>query len=340
MTTAQTIIGSHDTQDWTIQPTQPPSDLETKAPALWNRLHEQRVRGPARRYEQANEAAGAAQQRFKGQARNANLAVLVATALGAVITAVGVLDKGPNGGGSTIVMICGVLGGLVGALGAMWLGRIKEGELLAEWMTNRAQAETARIEYFDKVTVVRPGDDPTLASLQLEYFRRYQLEVQLAYYRGRGMKHQEAARATVASRMWAVFIASGANGLAGLLSTKQVNFSALASVGVIATGCGAYLTTAGATNQDGRNAERYARTHDTLSHLQDRLDEVRDALGAGQLDALPAFVKAVNDEISLEHRQWLDERNRYAGAIQELEQKLVSLQRDREARAASIGPQP
>jgi len=212
----------------------------------------------------------------------------------------------------------------------MWLGRIKQENLLAEWMTNRAKAETARIEYFDKTAAIREGDAPTLASLQLEYFRRYQLELQVAFYGGRGSQYKNADRATTSSSKFTIFVASAANVVAGLLSIKSVLFSALGSLGVVATGYGAYLTTAGATSQDGRNAERYARTRDTLSHIQDRLDEVREALATGQRDALPAFVKAVNDEISLEHQQWLDDKDRYASAIQKLEQKLASLRKERQ----------
>jgi len=114
MTNAQTIIGSRDPKGWSLCPTQPPSDLETKAPELWDRLNEERILGPARRYEEADAEAVAAQRRFKTAARRAIKAVLGATALATAITAAGVLYKQLGGWGSTIVIGCGVLGALVG----------------------------------------------------------------------------------------------------------------------------------------------------------------------------------------------------------------------------------
>jgi hypothetical protein len=325
MTNAETIIGSHDPTDWTLRPTRPSSDLETKAPLLWARLHEDDVMGPAQRYDRADEAAAAAQNIFKAAARRANVAVLVVASLGAATTAAGALDSVLSGHGSTVILACGLLSLVVGALATMWLTFAREGKLLDEWMANRAKAETARIEYFDRATTLQAGDDPKLPQLQLEYFRRYQLEVQLAYYSGRGEQHRKAAQRTLKLRMGALFVGTVANGLAGALGSHSVPYAALGSLAVIAGAWGAFATSTSATNQDGRNAERYARTYDTLTHIRDRLGEVRKALSAAEVDVLPSFVKAVNDELSLEHRQWLQEEDRYAGALQELEQKLAQL---------------
>jgi hypothetical protein len=323
ITDAQTIIGDQDPNDWQLKPTDPPIALKDKAPQLWERLQDAQVVGSARRYQKADEAAGTAQTTFKTTAHKANWAVLLVALFGALTTAAGVFGEHAK----PAVIACGLLGGLFGAMAAMWLARIKQGNLLAEWMTNRAKAETARIEYFDRATAVRAGDDPDLALLQLEYFRRYQLQVQLNYYDGRGKQHKQADQRTITWSTRAMAAASGGNAFAAILSSRSLLFSSLGSVGVIATACGAYLTNRSATSQDGRNAERYARTSDTLSRIQDRLDDVRKAVVGKQMDVLATFVKAVNDEVSVEHRQWLDEANRYGSAIQELEQKLAQAQK-------------
>ena len=61
-------------------------------------------------------------------------------------------------------------------------------------------------------------------------------------------------------------------------------------------------------DQDRLNAIRYANTFDKLSAWRGQLDTVRDAAAKGDRNAVLEFVKGVNNEISLEHREWLTRR--------------------------------
>jgi len=62
-------------------------------------------------------------------------------------------------------------------------------------------------------------------------------------------------------------------------------------------------------NQDERNAARYAATHQNLEALADRpLEEARSAAAADDANDLQAFVALVQEQISSEHRQWVDLR--------------------------------
>lgn len=87
-------------------------------------------------------------------------------------------------------------------------------------MTARAAAETARLSYFEKVLSVwvdyQTSSIP-LPLLQLEYFRRYQLDVERSFYRNRGTDHRKAAAKLLNLSSFAVALGSVARGLAGFL---------------------------------------------------------------------------------------------------------------------------
>jgi hypothetical protein len=105
--------------------------------------------------------------------------------------------------------------------------------------------------------------------LKLEYFRRYQLDVQRTYYRGRGKQHAESASQTLMLGGLAVLAGSVSAGAAGVLGVADVALTAFAALGVVGTALSAFATTREAMNQDRRNAERYTRTHDALQKLSD-----------------------------------------------------------------------
>lgn len=79
-----------------------------------------------------------------------------------------------------------------------------------------------------------------------------------------------------------------------------------------------------ATAQNRRNAERYARTADSLDGLY-ALDRVRQAVAAGERESRTEYVAAVHDQLSLEHRQWLAETaeaSRAVRAVRALAERL------------------
>lgn len=84
-----------------------------------------------------------------------------------------------------------------GALASMALFRVKEGRLLEDRMTAHARAETKRLSYF--TWLVEQSATPLdidLELLKLEYFRRYQLDLQIANYRTRRTEHRRSLTRT------------------------------------------------------------------------------------------------------------------------------------------------
>jgi MFS family permease len=328
---AQDALGAAAPDDYRIAPTQHAGALSAAAPALAAVLRRSEITAAATCYEQADRDAGLAQTRFKQVGRRASLAVLLATCVSAALLVIGplalvfgaVFEK-------TGLIACGIAGAVIGGLATMWLARLRDGKLFEEWVTNRATAEMQRLDYFDKVTAAEDGspDSPIpLPLLQLEYFRRYQLDVQQAYFSERSQDHRRDAERTLRLAGLAVFLSSVAAGIAGVLGgALSPVFASIAAVGVVGSALSAFASAREALSQDRRNAERYARTRDALVLLYGRLDAVRKAVAGGDRAPLTAFVIAVHDQLASEHRQWLAGAEGAKEAIAKLEESLKTLQ--------------
>ncbi len=76
-------------------------------------------------------------------------------------------------------------------------------------------------------------------------------------------------------------------------------------------------------NQDERNAERYSRTADILSNIAERHDDVIVVVNEGKNPAIIIeYVDAVNDQLSLEHRQWTSDASEMSSALSALEESI------------------
>jgi hypothetical protein len=254
----------------------------------------------------------------------ANWALLLTTILGAAIMVVAILAAS----WAKLSMLVGLVAVVSGGLASMSLFRVREGNLLEAWMSARAQAETARLLYFS--TLAQGDDDtsdPPLGLLKLEYFRRYQLDVQIAYYAGRGEAHRRSADQTLLIGGLAVAAGAVAAGAAGVLAATDTRWAAVAALGVVGTAGAAFAATREAVNQDRRNAERYGRTLSALEILRGRLDEVRAGVLAGSQELLEEYVAAVHEQLSLEHREWLSGAESTRSAIGKLDETLAALQK-------------
>lgn len=274
------------------------------------------------------------QARFEATARRARTAVFLAgTATAVLLAAGGLSNLFPGVTLKAILVIAGAATILAGALAAMWIRRIKEGHLLERWMTERAKAETRRLDYFERIA----GETCDEPLLQLEYFRRYQLDVQRTYYRRRGDDHRRAADRALDRSSLGMAVGAAASGLAGVLAVVHLGWTALAGLGLVGQAWASRIANAEATEQNQRNAERYGRTGEVLDRLHERLPGVREAVAQGDRQMLEQFLEAVHEQLSLEHRQWLEELEAASQAIARLEGMLA---RYREVREGGGSPTP
>ncbi len=215
-------------------------------------------------------------------------------------------------------------------IGASLILSIKVGasKPFERWMKCRGLAENARVALFDEVMkATQPGTGHDagaipLLPLQLEYFRRYQLDVQRSYYRGRGGQHRLASQAArnwriaallilVASMFPMVWALSGVEWVPAWIKTLFPNKTLLAQqvflgVGLIASGLQGLLAAYAVISLNDRNAVRYLATADNLDDLEDTpLREARTRAASGDRSGVLTFVALAQQEIASEHREWI-----------------------------------
>jgi hypothetical protein len=324
-------IGSRDDQDWVITPAGHAVLYADAAPSLAAVLRSSAVVVVAQRFEALDARALEDQRTFNTTSSRARVAVFCAAIASALLLAGGGLSGTWPTLGRGLIAVAAVGAVVAGALATMWIQRVKQGQLLERWMTARAEAETARLRYFELVADRGTEAD---SSLLLEYFRRYQLDVQRRYYGDRSGDHRKAADRALGHSTWGV---AGGSIFTGLASTGMVNvaLTGFAAVGLAGQAWGALAANEEATAQNRRNAERYGRTRLALDRIYERLDEVRAAVAGGHREVLTEFVQVVQEQLSLEHRQWLEEMHGAGTAIGRLEE-LLSRYRD-EGKASGTG---
>src|SRR4051794_22878401 len=292
-------------------------------PELAALLMHSRLTELARQFEEADAEALAAQRRFRTWMGRANRAVLATATGSALVMAIGLLETSLGAATKPLLVGFALLSVGCGAFASMALYQVKQGRLLEDWMRPRPRAETPRLSYF--TAVVNESADPLdvrLEQLKLEYFRRYQLDLEITFYRNRRNDHRRSSERTLTIAAASVLVASVASGAAGILGALATAWAALGALAVFGAALQSFAAAQEGVGQDRRNAERYERTREALRSLRARLDDVRTAVAGGSRPALVEYVAAVQDQISLEHRQWLDAAESTQAAVGRLEEAL------------------
>ncbi len=275
--------------------------FKTSQPALAGLLGDPKLIVLAQQYKRHDEVAVAAQKLFKSTMWRANLAVLVATVTGALMMATQIGTESY----SSIVSSFGAISGIAAIAGSMWLFRAREGNLLESWMHSRAKAEGNRADYF-KILADMPGTPEQLLQ-QFDYCGAYQLDHQCAYFSKRAAESRKSGERTLRWGGYAVALSSF-SGVGGsvLGFSGNGNWLSVGALSVIGGALGAFANAYESMNQDRRNAARYEAGLEALELIKSRSGETRLAVATGNADALKAFVAAVNEQLSLQTKQWLE----------------------------------
>lgn len=321
--TARDIVGTAGERDYVLDLKKHCERYRTTAPELTDMLERAGAQAVARTYSEFDRDAVEAAARYKIWMFRANFAALVTSAATAAAmswllaaTDAPWLQEGLLAYGNTVL---GIVASIAATMGAISLYILRHGRLLESWMAKRAAAETHRIAYFEDVVkgaAKQPDPAPLLA---LEYFRRYQFDVQKAYFSTRARQHEQSGQKTV------VLGAVGA-GLAALTSvmglTSGFAHHLMGALTICGAALGAFAIGREQLTQDHRNSERYIRTYANLVELSRKLDDVRDAAAEGRSQAALEFALAVDEHISNEHRQWLEKTEATKGALARLDEIL------------------
>lgn len=326
---AKELVGEQEPDDYIINPTAHAALFAEKAPLLSRVLGSSRVLTTAEQYANADAKAKQWQKDFNRVFKRANMMVFLTGFLAAALTAtatIGGEGDTPDAYATYLRILLTLAGIISGAVAAKYLRDIKDGKLMGQWTTWRAKAEAYRLKYFQEVAGCPVEADKKdllfLGFLKLHYFLRYQLGVQLAYFRTRGEEHGKEAGKLLSLGGWSLVGASIATGAAGVLGTWGNAWAAIGVLGVIFTGLGSLVSMRESVHQDRKNSERYASNFDALLELKKKLDRVEEAIEKEDPKVLGLFVGAINDRLALEHRQWLKDMDESYMAVEALENKL------------------
>jgi hypothetical protein len=307
------IIGTQSRDDWRLTPHKHADDLPASTGPLQRILRSPEIAAIMQRYRVADDLAISEQARYRRMGRLTIWARFVALAAGGIglLPIDALLDLALR----PVLIVVQGMALIVSLLAAVWL---TWRGTFAKWMHARGAAEIARVELFDKVlaaTTEQRAHELTALRLKLEYFRRYQLEVQLAFYAGRGAQHSRAAGDTMRWKFIslalvvlgaaAILYALGVFGDAsrwGQEATQKVVIATMTLVSAVLS----MVSDRSLMDLNERNAARYATTHTNLAELKEGyLEAVREAADRGEEAAVLAFAKVVQEQISSEHREWV-----------------------------------
>jgi hypothetical protein len=302
------LIGENQKDDYRISPTEHSAEFGVKYPGIKTVLSSATVKVAAERYKAEDTEACDAQKAFNLIFNRANISVLLTSMFITLILAGGILLPGPSNMKDWILIGLSILSILIGGVATKDLFILRQGKLLESWMLKRTSAEKSRLDYFESIVNATITDNemngihPGL--VKLEYFRRFQLDVQRAYYRKRGADHRKSSLRTLSWSGWAAAGLAVVGGLTGILVSQDSLFSAIAALGIFFTGFSNYAMTKGSIYQDQRIADTYEKTARVLDGLYTRIDDVRKAVFLGGDKPLASYVKAVHAELSTEQKQW------------------------------------
>jgi hypothetical protein len=286
----------------------------------------------AKRYEERDKDANVSQAEFKRVFNRSNITVLLTAILIALILALGILAPSAR----ALLIGLGIASVITGALAAYDLNTLKQGKLLGAWMSNRALAETARLEYFNIVarsTAAASTPESLVELFKLEYFRRFQLDVQRNFYGERSRELWQKAKQILSISGLAIAGAALVTGLAGSLNFWRPKVAALAALGTVFTALSSFAANHEGVYQNQRNAERYARTGEALEGIAAKLDDVRAGVQQAGQEPLMGFIEAVHEQLSLEHRQWLGQQTEAENAFTRLQDTLTKISTRTSAKA-------
>lgn len=333
---AKTALGPNAGDDYILNATKHADNLKEVAPELSQLLTSSQIKSIIGEYDIWDKKAIDIQKKFKWWTTQARWAVfLTATASALLVASPGILMifcKYSKNETSFLVIVLMTISIIFGAWATVCFNIIKSKKLLPEWMENRAQAEEQRLDYFNLLasTQVAKSSNNEVEQIlhKLEYFRRYQLEMQYSYYKKRAGEHgRKASRYLTYSAlaMGGVALINGISGAFGITDPKWTAFAALA---IVLQAIASMISNKESIDQNQRNAERYERTRTVLNRLFGKLDQIRDGICAGNYDLFPNYVKAVHEVLSVEHRQWLTNLENRQTAINELEIQLKELSKN------------
>lgn len=341
-TAAEAAIGEEDGNDWKLEPLTHAESLPPEAARLKAVLGQERIKTHMKAYKRYDEEAETMQKRYRFWRKILRLLVFLAAVAGLLALGVywyggrieGVWYRGRLSDEVLALLLLHAV--LVGVIGYMAL-RFRVQDWRGRWKDARAQAELRRVAIFAEACKPNPAAATAevtaapgvtlldLAPLQLAYFRRYQLDVQLNYLRGRGAQLRKV-KATPTGLTWSAMAVAVVSVLLaillGLSLAAEQGFGVpvwlmsvlrpeIASVAPILLPLllisSFYAVRVNVDpSEDAQNGLRFEALYENLDYLkQHGYAAAQRAAEAGDLTLVQKFIDLVHDRMRAEAEGWI-----------------------------------
>lgn len=303
--------------------------LATACPELADILRLTPIMLRVESYLRHNEEAIEQQASLKREATIANLCLLGAGAVSALVLLATTLapDNAPQ------LFVLGLLIIALGAVGAFFNHIARDQGRAGRWLAQRGEAEVARLDVFREAARRAASAGPRAALYGLALVVTHLLNDQRLWMIGRASRHRESSVST--SRLSAFAVALAFVGGSGAIIASQSKSAVwLVLAGTVGAALAAYAINREALLRDRANAERYEKAVVALDRLAGRIDDIVARLQAGEPQALVAFTETVTEQLASEHTQWLEGAAQADAVLEKLDGQLRQLaaRRDEEGR--------
>jgi hypothetical protein len=298
--------------------------LQERCPELATILQSSAVRTGREVYTRQNLDAMEQQRKLMREATISNVCLMLAGLTSALVLAV------PESRGSSAEgwqdytrLALGIVTLLLGAFAALFAHLARDQNHLGRWLTSRSGAEMARLGIFADISRRAAGDART-AVYGLALIVNHLLSDQRQWLARSNVRHTRSSELT--SYWNGIAIALAFVGGSGAVIAGYVKGSAwIAFAGVAAAAASAYATNREALHRDRANVDRYQKLQAALDAIAARVDDIAARISAGDAQALVAFTNAVTEQLSTEHKQWLDGATQAEAVLTKLEAQLDQL---------------
>lgn len=305
-------------------------------PALLHIVKTSRVRIALDAFERKGREATQQQKAFQREVTIANVCLMIAGVLSGLVLIVAPHVASTAGKDGQLVswlpVAIGVLTLALGAGAAFFAHKVREAGRLQRWLTARSGAEAARSAIFTTITEKAVSEAPPEALSALDLVNRLLLEDQRIWFRDRAAEHRKSSEKTA---FWggAATALAFAGGSGAVIASFEPDQAWIAIFGVVGAALAAYAVSRERLRVDSANAGVYEKAADALDEIAARYDTVEAEVRSGRFDAFAAFTTAITEQLSLEHKRWLEGTAEAEAVLRELDQQL-------ERMAAREGPKP
>ena len=323
---AENAIGRNRNDDFILSPEAHSEILPPQAGPLKRVLTTPEVKGIIESYGNEDREAVDAQRLYRRARRIVDWLAILAAATGLVACSWHLfMSYVPDPQPTLVIVHAFLLLGLVGS--ASWLNWT---DPRTKWLKARSKAEQHRVALFNRVLAANEthqDGELSLLPLQLAYFRRYQLDVQLSYFKNSGRRLERTVGLPAWITVPSVIVAAGALLVAtayllnladerGLVISnvvlKEVRMERAEQlaywifVALSLSTVYAIAMTRPAVSEEQRTCARYLALFQNLDFLKtEGYERVRRAAEAGDNDTVAAFFGLVHGQMLAEQSHWL-----------------------------------